>query len=87
MKRAPVAPEFANANDFQNCRDKLRLGNPAQGTRAEFLTTVRKWSLRGGGMPTEKLGRTEIRVFLKRFYERAVADHGINLGRTANKAR
>jgi hypothetical protein len=64
-----------------------RSGNPARGTRAEYLTTVRKWKQWGGGVPIEKLGRTEIREFLDWVYERAVADPGTNPGRTANKAR
>jgi hypothetical protein len=42
---------------------------------------------KGGGVRIEKLGRAEIREFLDWIYERAVADHGRNLGRTANKAR
>lgn len=65
----------------------LRSGNPAQGTRAEYLTTVRKWSQWGGGVPIERLGRAEIRGFLDWVYERAVADQGTNPGRTTNKAR
>ncbi len=65
----------------------LRSGNAARGTRAEYLTTVRKWKQWGGGVPIEKLGRTEIREFLDWVYEPAVAGHGTNPGRTANKAR
>jgi integrase len=65
----------------------LRSGDPARGTRAEYLTTVRKWKQWGGGVSIEKLGRTEIREFLDWVYKRAIADHGTNPGRTANKAR
>jgi hypothetical protein len=38
-------------------------------------------------MPIEKLGRKEIREFLDWVYDLAVAEHGTNPGRTANKAR
>ena len=65
----------------------LRAGDPAAGTRAEYFTTLRKWKEWGGGVPIEKLGRREIREFLDWVYERAVAQEGINPGRTANKAR
>lgn len=65
----------------------LRSGNPARGTRAEYMTTVRKWKQWGGGVPLEKLGRAKIREFLDWVYERAVTECGTNPGRTANKAR
>jgi hypothetical protein len=65
----------------------LRSANPARGTQAEYMTTVRKWKRWGGGVPIENLGRTEIREFLDWVYERVIAEHGSNPGRTANKAR
>lgn len=65
----------------------LRSGNPAQGTRAEYHTTLMKWKEWGGGVPVEQLGRKEIRNFLDWVYERAVTQEGTNPGRTANKAR
>lgn len=65
----------------------LRSGNPSQGTRAEYGTTLHKWNQWGGSVPIEQLSRKEIRGFLDWVYERAVADQGTNPGRTANKAR
>ena len=65
----------------------LRTRNPANGTRDEYNTTLKKWRLWGGGVPIEKLGRKEIREFLDWVYERAVAQAGTNPGRTTNKAR
>ena len=65
----------------------LRAGKPAQGTRTEYLTTLRKWKDWGNGVPIEKLGRKEIREFLDWVYELAVTEEGINPGRTTNKAR
>ena len=65
----------------------LRSGRPTPGTRKEYCTTLRKWTLWGGGVPIEELGRTEIREFLDWLYRRAVTLDGINPGRTANKAR
>jgi integrase len=65
----------------------LRSGRPALGTRKEYRTTLRKWTLWRGGVPIEQLGRTEIREFLDWVYRRAVTLDGTNPGRTANKAR
>ena len=65
----------------------LRTGMAALGTRAEYQTTLRKWSEWGGGGPIETLGRREIREFLDWVFQRAVAEAGTNPGRTANKAR
>lgn len=65
----------------------LRATNPARGTRAEYQTTLRKWSQWGQGVPIEKVGRKEIREFLDWIYERALTEQGANPGRTANKAR
>src|SRR5688572_17620057 len=65
----------------------LSSGSPAHGTRAEYRTTLKKWSEWGGGTPIERLGRKEIRDFLDWVYQRAVDQEGTNPGRTANKAR
>ena len=65
----------------------LRSGNPAQRTREEYCTTLRKWARWGGGVPLAKLGRKGIREFLDWVYEDATAQQGTNLGRTANKVR
>lgn len=65
----------------------LRSGSPARTTRAEYQTTLTKWTEWGGGVPIETLGRKEIRDFLDWVYEHAVAEGGTNPGRTANKAR
>lgn len=65
----------------------LRAGNLAIGTRKEYLSTLRKWTEWGGGVPVEELTRPEIRDFLDWVHERAVQNEGTNPGRTANKAR
>jgi hypothetical protein len=65
----------------------LRSGNPAQRTREEYTTTLRKWMRWGGEVLLEKLGRKEIREFLDWVYEDASARQGGNPGRTANKVR
>ncbi len=65
----------------------LRSGNPAQRTREEYSTTLRKWTRWGDGVPLEKLGRKEIREFVDWVYEDAARQQGRNPGRTANKVR
>ncbi len=65
----------------------LRSGNPARGTRNEYVSTLRKWEQWGRGVPIEQLGRKDIREFLDWAYENAVSQGGTNPGRTANKAR
>ena len=65
----------------------LRSGNPAQRTREEYATTLRKWSRWGGAVPLERLGRKEIREFLDWVHEDASTRNGSNPGRTANKVR
>ena len=65
----------------------LRSGNPAIGTRKEYLCTLSKWNEWDGGVSLEKLTRKEVRDFLDWVYERAVQMDGKNPGRTANKAR
>ena len=47
----------------------LRSGNPAQRTREEYSTTLRKWARWGGGVPFDQLGSKEIREFLDWVYE------------------
>lgn len=42
----------------------LRSGNPAQRTREEYSTTLRKWARWGNTIPIENLGRKDIRAFL-----------------------
>lgn len=65
----------------------FRSRHSAQGTQAEYKTTLAKWRSWGGGVSVEKLGRQEIREFLDWVYAQAVQDNGSNPGRTANKAR
>lgn len=42
----------------------LRSGSPAQRTREEYATTLRKWERWSGAVPLERLGRKEICDFL-----------------------
>lgn len=65
----------------------LRSGNPAQRTREEYATTLRKWSRWSGAVPLENLGKKEIREFLDWVQQDAAGRHGSNPGRTANKVR
>ena len=65
----------------------LRSGNPAQRTREEYSTTLRKWSRWSGAVPLERVGRKEIREFLDWVYEDAASREGSNPGRTTNKVR
>ena len=65
----------------------LRSGSPAQRTREEYNTTLRKWSRWSGAVPLERLGRKEIREFLDWVYEDAASREGSNPGRTTNKVR
>ena len=65
----------------------LDASNPAQGTRDEYNTTLKKWQQWGRGVPIENLGCKEIREFLDWVHEHAVTQEGTNPGRTANKAR
>lgn len=64
----------------------LRSGSPAQRTREEYATTLRKWSRWGGAVLLEHLDRTVIREFLYWVHEDA-SRQGRNSGRTANKVR
>lgn len=65
----------------------LRSGNPAQRTREEYATTLRKWDRWGRQVSLEELGRKEIREFLDWVHEDAAAQQGKNPGRTSNKVR
>ena len=65
----------------------LQARNLSQGTRSEYQTTITKWQRWKGRVPIERLDRPTIREFLSWVYDRAVADGGINPGRTSNKAR
>jgi site-specific recombinase XerD len=65
----------------------LRSGSPAQRTREEYATTLRKWARWSGAVPLESLGRKEIREFLDWVYENAASREGSNPGRTTNKVR
>ena len=58
----------------------LRSGNPAQRTREEYSTTLRKWARWGGGVPLDQLGRKEIREFLDWVYVEAASQKGRNPG-------
>lgn len=60
---------------------------PAQRTREEYSTTLKKWARWGNGVSVEQLGRKEIREFLDGVYEDAAGRLGGNPGRTANKVR
>lgn len=79
MRQAPAALELTNADDFQNRRRELpSFRQSGEGyAAAEYMTTVRKWKEWGGGVPIEKLGRTEIREFLDWVYERPSTNTGI----------
>jgi hypothetical protein len=62
----------------------LRSGSPAQRTREEYATTLRKWSRWGGAVPLDRLGRKEIREFLDWVHEDAKARLARNPGRISN---
>ena len=62
-------------------------GNPAQRTREEYSTTLRKWARWGSTIPIEELERKKIREFLDWVYKDAAGRKGGNPGRTANKVR
>ena len=61
----------------------LSARDPANGTRSEYRTTVRKWNEWGEGVPIEKLGRQNVREFLDWVYDRAISQEGANPGRTS----
>jgi len=65
----------------------LRARSLSRGTRNEYASTLRKWKLWGQSIPIEDLSRKNIREFLDRVREEAIAEKGTNPGRAANKAR
>ena len=65
----------------------LKTRNLSLGTRHEYQNTITKWQNWKGRVSIERLGRPTIREFLSWVFDQAVADGGINLGRTSNKAR
>ena len=65
----------------------LRSANPAQRTREEYATTLRKWTRWDEGVPLDELGRRKIREFLDWVYADAASRDARNPGRTANKVR
>lgn len=65
----------------------LQTTSPAQRTREEYATTLRKWSRWGTGVSLERLSRAEIRDFLDWVHQDAASRNGGNPGRTANKVR
>ena len=65
----------------------LRARSLSRGTRNEYASTLRKWKLWGQSIPIEDLSRKDIREFLDRVQQDAIAEQGTNSGRTANKAR
>ena len=64
----------------------LRSDHPAQRTREEYITTLRKWQRWGGGVAIEQLGRSEIRDFLDWVHAEAVTQEGTNPGRTTTQS-
>ena len=65
----------------------FRSSSPAQRTREEYATTLRKWSRWSGAVPLEGLGRKEIREFLDWVHDDATSREGSSPGRTTNKVR
>jgi hypothetical protein len=65
----------------------LRAKTVSGSTRNEYFSTLRNWERWGDGPPIEQLQHKQIREFLDWVHERALAQDGINPGRTANKAR
>lgn len=85
---APRRRNYAMPTSLKTAATKyLRAGRSAHGTRSEYSTTLKKWREWGRGVPSEKLGRKDLREFLDWVYERAVDQAGTNPGRTSNKAR
>jgi len=84
----PVARSSTMPTTLESAVNKyLRSGNPAQRTREEYSTTLRKWECWGEGVPLDELGRREIREFLDWVNADAASRDGRNPGRTANKVR
>lgn len=86
--QSPAALEANDADDTRSIVTKyLRSGSPAQRTREEYATTLRKWTRWGRAVPLERLRRKAIREFLDWVHEDAASRQGSNPGRTANKVR
>ena len=72
LEQVRAALEFIMPTSLEAVVSKyLRSGNPAQRTREEYATTLRKWKRWGRGVSLEELGRKEIRDFLDWVYEDA----------------
>lgn len=61
--------------------------NLANGTQAEYRSTLNKWEDWNAKIQINKLGRREIAEFLDHVYALAKDGEGTNPGRTSNKAR
>ena len=61
--------------------------NLANGTQAEYRSTLNKWEEWNAKIPISKLGRREIAEFLDHVYASAKEKEGTNPGRTSNKSR
>ena len=61
--------------------------NLANGTQAEYRSTLNKWEEWNAKIQINKLGRREIAEFLDHVYASAKEKEGTNPGRTSNKAR
>ena len=61
--------------------------NLANGTKAEYRSTLNKWEEWNAKIPIDKLGRREIAAFLDHVYAAAKEKEGTNPGRASNKAR
>jgi hypothetical protein len=64
----------------------LRAKALSRGTRIEYLSTLTKWEMWGGGGPIEGQRRKDIREFLDWVYERAVTDCGARLSGVIRKS-
>ena len=60
--------------------------NLANGTQAEYRSTLNKWEEWNAKIQINKLGRREIAEFLDHVYASAKEKEGTNPGRTSNKA-
>ena len=60
----------------------LHSRSPAERTREEYSTTLRKWSRWTGAVSLERLGRKKIREFLDWVYEDAASRQGDNRRQT-----
>ncbi len=73
---------------FENVVDKyIQARNLTEGTRCEYVATVRKWNRWNGVQSIQELDKRTIREFLELVHEHAIDNVGKNPGRTTNKAR